>query len=87
MTVLLMTGPLMTVLCAALAAITVLLAVPPAPGRSLDRRLARVDVELGLGQQRPRWWLPSKPMMSPSSAKPAATDAPLRRFHPSRNWW
>ena len=25
-------------------------------------------------------------MMSPSSANPAATAAPLRRFQPSRNW-
>src|SRR3954452_9908571 len=35
--------------------------------------------------RRPWWWLPSKPMMSPSSAKVDATAAPLRRFHPSRN--
>jgi tight adherence protein B len=48
----------MTLLCAALAAIAALLAVPPAPGRSLDRRLARVDVQRGRGRRTSRWWLP-----------------------------
>ena len=34
---------------------------------------------------RPWWCVPSYPTMSPSSANPAATAAPLRLFQPSRN--
>ena len=48
----------MTVVCVGLAVIAILLAVPPASGRSLDRRLALVDVEPGRRRGSTRWWLP-----------------------------